>query len=70
MFQKQIQKSTLIIFFAYLVYIPLLLFAETNYKVKSTDNLSRIIQKFYKNSKLTRQQIFIGILAENPRHLV
>jgi len=41
-------------------------FAETNYKVKSSDSLSRIANKFYKNSKLSRHQIYIGILAENP----
>ena len=41
-------------------------YADTEYKVKSTDSLSRIVDKFYKNSKLSRSQIYIGILAENP----
>jgi len=41
-------------------------YANTEYRVKSTDNLSGIVGKFYKDSQLSRSQIFIGILAENP----
>lgn len=40
--------------------------AKSTYKIKSTDSLNRIVSKFYKGSKLSRHQIFIGILAENP----
>ena len=47
--------------------IPLpTVFADTEYKVKSTDNLSRIVNKFYKDSKLKNDQVFIALLAENP----
>lgn len=42
-------------------------YANTEYKVKSTDSLSGIVNKFYKDSKLSRHQIFIGLLAENPK---
>ena len=42
-------------------------YAETSYTVKSTDSLSRIVNKFYKDSKLTRHQKFIALLAENPK---
>lgn len=41
-------------------------YAANEYTVKSTDNLSGIVDKFYKDSKLSRHQIFIGLLAENP----
>ena len=40
--------------------------AGTEYKVKSSDNLSRVVDKFYKDSKLNRDQVFIALLAENP----
>ncbi|KAG1663470.1 hypothetical protein GQR58_020406 [Nymphon striatum] len=40
--------------------------AETTYKVKSTDNLNRIIERNYQNSDLTRAQLLIGVLAKNP----
>lgn len=40
--------------------------ADTEYKVRSTDNLNRIVNRFYQGSYLTRSQILIGILAENP----
>ena len=40
--------------------------AGTEYKVKSSDNLSRIVDKFYKDSKLNRDQVYIALLAENP----
>ena len=40
--------------------------ANTEYKVKSTDNLSRIVDKFYKGTELNRDQIYIALLAENP----
>ena len=66
MIQRKLIKSAIIILFTYLLIIIPFSFAKTTYKVKGTDNLSRISQKFYKNSGLTKQQIFIGILAENP----
>lgn len=41
-------------------------FASATYTVKSSDSLSQIINKFYKDSKLTSHQKYIGLLAENP----
>ena len=40
--------------------------ADTEYTVKPTDNLNRIIAKFYPESPISRPQIQRGILAENP----
>ncbi|MEB8433676.1 hypothetical protein OO007_15665 [Cocleimonas sp. KMM 6892] len=40
-------------------------FAETRYKVKSTDNLNKIIERYYSQSDLTRSQLLIGLLARN-----
>ena len=61
----KILRSIFVTFLSYLVLISFVN-AETVYKVKSTDSLSRIANKFYKGSKLSQHQIFIGILAENP----
>lgn len=47
------------------MFIPIS-YASTEHKVKSTDTLSGITSKFYKHSKLSRHQMYIGILAENP----
>ncbi len=41
--------------------------AETRYRVKSSDNLNTIVERFYKDSELTKAQLLVGILAENPR---
>ncbi len=41
--------------------------AETRYRVKSSDNLNTIVERFYKNSELSKGQLLVGILAENPR---
>lgn len=41
-------------------------YASNSYTVKSTDSLSKVVDKFYKGSQLSRYQIYIGILAENP----
>ena len=43
-----------------------LIHANTQYKIKSTDNLSRIIKKHYPSNDLSQAQLFVGILAENP----
>jgi len=40
--------------------------ADTEYKVRSTDNLNRIINRYYKGSNLTRSQVLVGILSVNP----
>ena len=41
-------------------------FSDTEYKIRSTDNLSRIVNKHYQGSDLSRSQILVGILAKNP----
>jgi FimV-like protein len=41
--------------------------AETRYRVKSSDNINSIVERFYKNSELSKGQLLVGILAENPR---
>lgn len=40
--------------------------AETSYRVKSLDTVSRVTTKFYKNSSYSRAQIMVAILAKNP----
>lgn len=42
-------------------------FAEKSYRVRSSDNLERIVKKFYSNTKFPKGQIMVGILAKNPR---
>ncbi len=42
-------------------------FAETRYKVKSSENLNGIVERFYQNSSLTKAQLMVGVLAKNPR---
>jgi FimV-like protein len=41
-------------------------FADTNYRVKSSDNLNKIAEKHYEDSGLTKSQIMVGIYASNP----
>jgi len=41
--------------------------AETRYRVKSSDNLKAIVERFYENSDLTEGQLMVGVLAKNPR---
>lgn len=43
------------------------LYAETSYRVRSSDNLTRIIDKFYKDRTVTKEQIMVSILNRNPR---
>lgn len=62
---RSLKVSLIILIVSIVATIPVS-YAGTEYKVKSTDSLSRIVDKFYKNSKLSRSQIYIGILAENP----
>ena len=66
MFKNRDLKSCYIVGLVLCLSITQSAFADTQYKIKVTDNLSRIANKFYKNSELTQQQIFVGILAENP----
>lgn len=65
MFQFKTVKIIFIVFLSCLLFISNS-YAKDTYRVKSTDSLSRIAAKFYKGSELSRHQLFIGILAENP----
>lgn len=40
--------------------------AETVYRVKSSDTVSRVVTKFYSNSGYPRAQVMVAILAKNP----
>jgi len=42
-------------------------FAEKVYRVKSSDNLNKIVKKHYAGSDLSRSQILAGILERNPK---
>ena len=42
-------------------------FADSNYRVKSSDNLISIAEKQYEGSGLTQSQILVGIYASNPK---
>ncbi len=65
-FLRSLKVSLIILIVSIVATMPVS-YAGTEYKVKATDSLSRIVDKFYKNSKLSRSQIYIGILAENPK---
>ena len=41
--------------------------AETEYRVRSADTVSRVVTKFYSDSAYPRSQIMVAILAKNPR---
>ena len=58
--------GVIILSLALIAFAPLL-HAETRYKVRSSDNLSRIIDRFYKDRTLTKAQIMVSILERNPR---
>lgn len=59
-------KSLLVLLLINFSFVCMPANAATKYKIKSSDSLSGIAGKFYKKSDLTRHQIFIGILADNP----
>lgn len=40
--------------------------AETVYRVKSSDTVSRVVTKFYSSSGYPRAQVMVAILAKNP----
>ena len=41
--------------------------AETRYRVKSSDNVNTIVERYYPNSELSKGQLLVGILIKNPR---
>jgi len=43
------------------------LFADDTYRVKSSDNLNRIVSRHYVNSPFSKSQLMVAILARNPR---
>ena len=40
--------------------------AETRYRVKSSDNLNDIVERFYQDSNLSKAQLMVGVLVKNP----
>ena len=42
-------------------------FADTSYRVKSSDNLNKIAESQYEGSGLTKSQILVGLYASNPK---
>lgn len=62
----RIVSKLLIVIFVSILAVETL-WAETRYKVKSTDNLNNIIKQFYPDSSLSNKQIKSAILAKNPR---
>jgi len=64
----QVNKNTLKISSSILFLVLMTTsFAETQYRVKSTDNLNRIIGRHYQQSDFTRSQLLVGVLAKNPK---
>ncbi len=58
-------RTTGLLFSLTLLMLTTVSFAETRYKIKSTDNLSKIIERYYPQSHLTKAQLLIGLLAKN-----
>jgi len=42
-------------------------FSETRYRIQASDNLNSIVERFYQDSDLSKSQLMVGILVENPR---
>jgi FimV-like protein len=40
--------------------------AEMRYRVKSSDNLNDIVERFYQGSDLSKGQLMVGVLIKNP----
>ncbi len=58
--------SVFILLLTVIGFIPSL-HAETSYRVRSSDNLSHIVDQFYKNRNLSKEQIMVSILIRNPK---
>jgi len=61
------KKIAAFIIFTLAVILSQSTFADSNYRVKSSDNLTSIAAKQYDGSGLTRSQILVGIYASNPK---
>jgi len=59
--------SSLVVFLIVSLLMVETLSAETRYRVKSSDNVNTIVERYYPNSELSRGQLLVGILIENPR---
>lgn len=62
---NEMQFKSIII--AILVIFSNIAVANTTYKVRNTDNLSKIIKAHYNESKLKKSQLMIGVLNANPK---
>ena len=58
--------SALIVFLVVSLLMVETLSAETRYRVKSSDNVNTIVERYYPNSDLSRGQLLVGILINNP----
>ena len=54
------------IFLFVLVLTTQTVFAKS-YRIRSSDNINRIVDKFYANRTLSKQQVMLGLLSRNPR---
>ena len=54
------------VFLFVLVFTTQTVFAKS-YRIRSSDNISRIVDKFYANRTLSKRQVMVGLLARNPR---
>jgi len=65
--KNKMKKIAAFIIFTLAVILSQSTFADSNYRVKSSDNLTSIAAKQYDGSGLTRSQILVGIYASNPK---
>jgi FimV-like protein len=63
----KITLSALVVFLVVSLLMVETLSAETRYRVKSSDNVNTIVERYYPNSDLSRGQLLVGILIKNPR---
>ena len=54
------------VFLFVIVFTTQTVFAKS-YRIRSSDNISRIVDKFYANRTLSKQQVMVGLLSRNPR---
>ena len=66
-------KDTKVFFSCFLLGVSILAlvplqsaFSETEYRVRYSDSLGKVINKFYPKGELTRQQIMVSVFRENP----
>lgn len=53
--------------FALILLCSSIAYANTDYEIKSSDTLEKIASSYYKGGEFSRNQVYIGLLAENPQ---